>query len=266
MVFAMSSWSVDGLLSSGFPLVDLPAAARDNGLGVLELCHFHLPTTEPGYLDDLRANLTASGTKLFSLLIDTGDVASPDPDVLGESLGTIQRYIRVAARLGAERVRVSAGLQPPTPETLAQSAAQLGELMTYAAAHGLGLSTENWQRTAHEPEDVLTILGAVPAGFGLCVDTGNAEGTLDKYRTLAQLLPHATSVHFKARTAGGATNQEATDRKATDQYDVRRCLELLNAASFNGPVSLIYDGKRDEWAGIAASRAALVEAARANAV
>ena len=256
MVFAMSSWSIDGLLTSGFPLLDLPAAARDNGARVLELCHFHLPTTQPGYLEDLRANLSASGTELFSLLIDTGDVATPDPDVLGESLGTIRHYIRVAARLGAERVRVSAGLQLPTPETLAQSAAQLGALMTYAAAHGLGLSTENWQRTAHEPEDVLTILGAGPAGLGLCVDTGNAEGTPDKYRTLAQLLPHATSVHFKARTAGGVI----------DQDDVRRCLELLNAASFNGPVSLIYDGKRDEWAGVAAARAALVEAAQLGTV
>ncbi len=255
MVFAMSSWSVDGLLTSGFPLLDLPAAARDNGIGVLELCHFHLPTTEPGYLDDLRANLSKSGTTLFSLLIDTGDVASPDPDVLGESLETIRHHIRVAARLGAERVRVSAGLQPPTPATLARSAAQLSALMTYAAAQGLELSTENWQRTAHEPGDVLTILGAAPAGLGLCVDTGNAEGTQDKYRTLAQLLPHATSVHFKARMTG----------VAIDQRDVKRCLELLNAASFDGPVSLIYDGKRDEWAGVAASRAALVEAARVGA-
>ena len=255
MVFATSSWSVDGLLTSGFPLLDLPAAAQDNKIGVLELCHFHLPTTEPGYLDALRANLSASGTKLFSLLIDTGDVTASDPDTLRESLETIRHYIRIAARLGAERVRVSAGLQPPTPETLAQSALQLGELLTYAAAHGVNLSTENWQRTAHEPEDVRTILRAAPAGLGLCVDTGNAEKTQDKYRTLAQLLPHATSVHFKARTTGGTI----------DGDDVRRCLELLNAASFDGPVSLIYDGKRDEWAGVAAVRAALVEAARVGA-
>lgn len=256
MVFAMSSWSVDGLLTSGFPLLELPAAARDHGIGVLELCHFHLPTTEPGYLDTLRASLAASGTKLSSLLIDTGDVASPDPDVLAESLHTIRHYIQVAARLGAERVRVSAGPQPPTPETLTQSAAQLGALMTYAAGRGVRVGTENWQRTAAQPEDVLTILGAAPAGLGLCVDTGNAEATPDKYRTLAQLLPHATSVHFKARMTGGTV-----DRGAIDEGDVRRCLELMNAASFRGPVSLIYDGKRDEWAGVGASRAALVKAA-----
>lgn len=255
MVFAMSSWSVDGLLTSGFPLLDLPAAARDHEIGVLELCHFHLPTTEPGYLDDLRASLAASGTKLFSLLIDTGDVASPDQDVLREDLETIRHYIRVAAQLGAERVRVSAGLQPPTPETLAQSAAQLGALMTYAAARGVRVGTENWQHTAQGPEDVLTILETAPAGLGLCVDTGNAEATPDKYGTLAQLLPHATSVHFKARMTGGVI----------DQGDVRRCLEQMTAASFSGPVSLICDRKRGEWADLEASRAALVEAARVGA-
>ncbi len=256
MVFAMSSWSVDGLLTSGFPLLDLPAAARDHEIGVLELCHFHLPTTESGYLDDLRENLAASGTKLLGLLIDTGDVTSPDPEVLAESLHTIRHYIRVAAQLGAERVRVSAGLQPPTPETLARSAAQLGALMTYAAARGVRVGTENWQLTAQQPEDVRTILGAAPAGLGLCVDTGNAEATPDKYGTLGQLLPHATSVHFKARTTDGVI----------DQDDVKCCLELLSAASFNGPVSLICDRKRDEWADVEASRAALVEAARVGAV
>lgn len=255
MVFAMSSWSVDGLLTSGFPLLDLPAAAREHGIGVLELCHFHLPTTEPGYLDALRESLAASGTKLSSLLIDTGDVTSPDPEVLGKDLDTIRHYIRVAAQLGAERVRVSAGLQPPTPGTLAQSAAQLGALMTYAAARGIRVGTENWQHTAQGPEDVLTILGAAPAGLGLCVDTGNAEATPDKYRTLEQLLPHATSVHFKARIKDGAI----------DQDDVRCCLEQMQAASFGGPVSLICDRKRDEWADIEASRAALVEAAQVGA-
>lgn len=253
--FAISSWSVDGLLSSGFPLLELPAAAQDHGIGVLELCHFHLPTTEPGYLDALRATLAASGTKLFSLLIDTGDIATPDPDALGENLETIRHYIRVAARLGAERVRVSAGLQPTTSETLARSAAQLGTLMAYAGAQRVGVSTENWQLTAQQPEDVLTILAAAPEGLGLCVDTGNAEATADKYRTLEQLLPHATSVHFKARMTGDTI----------DQDDVRRCLASMNAASFRGPVSLIYDRKHDEWAGVTASRIALIEAERVGA-
>lgn len=252
--FAISSWSVDGLLTSGLPLLELPAALKEQGIEVLELCHFHLPSTEPDYLASFRKALEEADTQLFSLLIDTGDIASPGPETLAESLETIRHYIDVAAELGAERVRVSAGLQPVTPDSLAQSAEQLTGLITYAAEQGVEVSTENWQLTSQQPEDVLTILAAAPRGLGLCVDTGNAEATPDKYRTLTLLMPHATSVHFKARMQG----------EDIDQDDVARVLGLLRDASFSGPISLIYDRKRDEWAGIGAARAALSEAAQAS--
>ncbi len=248
--FATSSWSVDGLLTT-VPLLELPAELQKHGFGTLELCHFHLPSTDPDYLAALRSRLDASGTELFSILIDAGDVAAPDPAVLGGELELLRHYIRVAAALGAERVRISAGQQPATPETLAQSAAQLTELMNYAAAHGVALSTENWQLTAQQPEAVLSILDACPAGLGLCVDTGNAEaatGNLaDKYDMLAQLLPHATSVHFKAHMTPDGIDLE----------DAGRCLELLRDVSFGGPVSLIYDRKQGELKELQALKATL---------
>ena len=238
--FAISSWSVDGLLTSGLPLLELPAELQKHGLRVLELCHFHLPSTEPDYLAALRSNLAAADIELYSVLIDAGDVTAPDPAVLEGELGLIRRYIRTAALLGAERVRISAGQHPATPDTLAQSAEQLTTLMDYAAAQGVKLSTENWQLTAQEPEAVLTILETCPKGLGLCVDTGNAEASRDKYDTLVQLLPYATSVHFKARSTP----------EGIDLADARRCLELFQQAHFEGPFSLIYDRKQGEWEGL----------------
>ncbi len=246
--FAISSWSVDGLLNAGLPLLDLPAELKKHNIGTLELCHFHLPSTEPDYLAALRARLEAAEIELFSVLIDAGDVAEPDSKVLEGELELIRRYVRAAAALGAERVRISAGQQPATPQTLAQSAAQLTDLMAYAAPYGVAVSTENWQLTAQHPEAVLGILGACPEGLGLCVDTGNAEAATaslgDKYDMLAQLLPHATSVHFKAHMTSGDLEPKI------DSGDVRRCLELLREASFAGPISLIYDRKHNEWDGL----------------
>ena len=238
--FAISSWSVDGLLTSGLPLLELPAELQKHGLEVLELCHFHLPSTEPDYLEALRSNLDAASIELYSVLIDAGDVTAPDPAALEGELGLIRRYIRAAAALGAERVRISAGQHPATPETLAQSAEQLTTLMDYAAEQGVKVSTENWQLTAQEPEAVLQILETCPKGLGLCADTGNAEASRDKYDTLAQLLPYATSVHFKARSTP----------EGMDLTDARRCLELLHRANFEGPLSLIYDRKKGEWDGL----------------
>ena len=238
--FAISSWSVDGLLTSGLSLLDLPAELQKHEIKVLELCHFHLPSTDPDYLGALRSNLEAANVELYSVLIDAGDVTAPDLKVLGEELELVRRYIRAAATLGAERVRISAGRHPASPETLSQSAAQLTELMDYAAAHGVKVSTENWQLTAQEPEAVLTILETCPKGLGLCADTGNAEASRDKYDTLTQLLPYATSVHFKARSTP----------EGMDLTDARRCLDLLRNANFEGPLSLIYDRKQGEWDGL----------------
>ena len=242
--FAISSWSIDGLLSAGLALLDLPAELQKHGFGTLELCHFHLLSTERDYLAALRSRLEAAEIELFSVLIDAGNIAAPDPAVLEGELELIRRSIRAAAALGAERVRISAGQEPATPETLAQSAAQLTGLMDYAARCNVRVSTENWQRTAQHPEAVLSILDACPKGLGLCVDTGNAEAATanlgDKYAMLAQLLPHATSVHFKAHMTPDGL----------DIGDAGRCLELLHEASFSGPLSLIYDRKVGEWDGL----------------
>ena len=245
---------VDGLLTSGLPLLELPAALKEQGIETLELCHFHLPSTDPDYLAALRASLDAAGVQLFSLLIDTGDVAALESEARAQDVAEIQHYLRVATALGAERVRISAGRQPATAGALSRSAAQLTRFVSEAAAQGLKVSTENWQLTAQQPEDVLSLLAACPAELGLCADTGNAEATPDKYRTLTLLLPHATSVHFKA----------LRHAKGIDRNDMRRCLKLMREAAFSGPLSLIYDGKTHEWEEIDNLRAALQDEYDAN--
>lgn len=246
--YAVSSWSLDGLLQSGVPLLELPAELAQHGINTVELCHFHLPTSEPSYLQALRGRLADAGVALFSLLIDAGDIATPNATQRAADMRSTEEWIAVAAALGAERVRVDAGQQPPTPEVLERSAAQLHALAQHAASFGVAVSTENWRATSREPDSLLAILDQCPSPIGLCVDTGNAETTDNKYETLARLLPRATSLHFKARyKADGAVEED----------DVRRCLALMEATAFDGVITLIFDRKANEWAGIQALRTAL---------
>jgi sugar phosphate isomerase/epimerase len=247
--FAVSSWSLDGLLQAGTPLLDVPAQLQQYGITTLELCHFHLPSADAAYTQALRERLQAAAIELFSVLIDAGDIATPDPEQRAADIALIRHWIATAAALGAERVRIDAGRQPPTPDVIRRSAQQLGACAQYAATYGLQVSTENWHATSQEPSALLAILDQCDANIGLCVDTGNAEATADKYRTLAQLLPRATSIHFKARY--GPTG-------ALDQEDVQRCLALIHESPFDGVVTLIYDRKQDEWAGIHRLREALL--------
>jgi sugar phosphate isomerase/epimerase len=219
-------------------LLEIPARLQQHGIGTLEICHFHLPSTDPTYLEALRHQLRVANVELFSVLIDTGDIVAPNPAQRSADLQLIRQWIATAAALGAERVRIDAGCQPPTPDIIQQSAQQLRALARDAAEAGLKVSTENWHITSQSPTALLAILDQCDGQVGLCVDTGNAEATADKYQTIAHLLPRATSIHLKARYA--PTGE-------FDREDLSRCAALIQHANFNGVLTLIYDGKRDEW-------------------
>ena len=117
--FAVSSWSLDGMLRSGLPVEALPGQLAEHNIPLLELCHFHLASREPTYLQAIRAALQSAGVELFTLLIDTGDLAEPDPDRRRAEMELIAGWLPVAGQLGARRVRISAGRQPPTAQAIA---------------------------------------------------------------------------------------------------------------------------------------------------
>lgn len=256
--FAVSSWSLDGLLSSGTSLLELIGLLPKHGIGTLEICHFHLPSTDASYLETLKKCLQSAGVELFSILLDTGNIVSSDPAQIAADDLLIRHWIDVASTLGAERIRIDAGLEPPTPEVIERSARRLQEFAQIAALSGLQVSTENWHATSQNPEGLLEILercsGTVGHGsighalIGLCADTGNAEASSDKYQTLSLLLPKSNSVHFKPRyTANGDI----------DMDDLEFCVKLMKEANFDGVLTLIFDHKRDEWQGIARLHEAL---------
>jgi sugar phosphate isomerase/epimerase len=245
---AISTWSLDGLLHSGVSLLDIPSQLAQHEITTLELCHFHLLTTEPVYIRALREALQAAGVELYRLLIDTGDITAPDPSQRAVDIRIIDGWIEIAAALGAGGVRIAAGRQPPTPEVVEQSARQLRAFAQHAARHGLRTHTENWHATGQESGALLAILDQCDGQVELCADTGNAEATADKYATLAKLLPRASSVHFKARY--NPDGSIATD-------DLQRCLQLIQQAQFDGVITLIYEDKQQEWAGVEQLRDAL---------
>jgi sugar phosphate isomerase/epimerase len=225
-------------------LLELPARLAAFGIGTLEICHFHLPSRDPAYLGELRAALGAAGVRLFSLLVDDGDITGPDA---ARDLGWIRGWVPVAAALGAERMRVIAGKAEPSEAALARSTDALGALADEASAAGLRLMTENWFALLARPDTVLALLDRLEGRVGLCLDFGNWRGD-GKYERLAAIAPRAESCHAKAHFASPG---------ALDRADFTRCLELTRAAAFAGPYTLIYDGPGDdEWAGLALEREA----------
>ncbi len=146
----------DGVLK----LLDVPAYVAEMGIHALEICHFHFPRTDAGYLAHLRRTLDAAGVRLMTLLVDAGDIAAADVGARERDIHRIEGWIDVAQRVGATRVRVVAGTTPPDTAGRAVHASISGltALVTYARARGVEIITENWLALAARPEQLLAIL------------------------------------------------------------------------------------------------------------
>jgi len=222
-------------------LLEVPAKLTAMGIHTLEICHFHLPSRDSGYLGEVRAALKAAGVTLFSLLIDDGDITHPANGQ--RDLDWITGWIETAGLLGAQCARVVAGKQPPSDEMLERSISGLKTLVERGKANQVRVMTENWHNLLSMPDAVCRVLEAVD--IGLCADFGNWGGAT-KYDDLAAILPYAESCHAKC---------SFSEAGAPDRADYLRCLDLSRAAGFNGPYTLIYDsGSVDEWGGLAVEK------------
>jgi sugar phosphate isomerase/epimerase len=227
------------VIQPAFTLLELPARIVDAGIQTLEICHFHLPSREPAYLRQLRSAIEAADVELWSLLIDGGDISHPQHHERDTAWS--ERWLDVAAQLGAKNARVSGGKQEPTADALARSGRNFARLADAAEARNVRLMTENWHNLLSTPEAVLTILDGQDGALGLCADFGNWSGP-DKYADLAKIMPRAESCHAKCAFSGPGQ---------ADRADYQQCLDLTAAVDFAGPYTLIYDGPdADEFGGL----------------
>jgi sugar phosphate isomerase/epimerase len=243
---AVSSWSLHRRITQdGVPLLDIPAEAAAHGISKLEVCHFHFPSTDLAYLQDLRGALDSAGVEFFTLLVDAGDVTAPDRTQREQDETMIAGWLDVAGTVGATRARVIAGDAVPEPDGMALiiSAAALGRLARRADDLGVRVVTENWHALLERPQEVLELLEELEGQVGLMLDFGNWKGAR-KYDDLTRIAPYAASTHCKAHYPAAGE---------IDLDDFTRCLDLCRAANFSGPHSLIFDGpltEGGEWASL----------------
>lgn len=209
-------------------LLDVPAAAAARGFHSFDLSVYHLPNIDSGYLVELRSAFAETKVELFQLLIDTGEVASTDPDERGAGIAHIKRWMEIAVELRARGVRYVPGDSEPSPETIRASAEAFRELADYAIECGLRPATENFRHFNLKADNLLAVLEGSERDYGLVADFGNARGP-DKYETLEKLMPRATSIHAWA---------EVNDDGDLISEDFQRCLTMARDSGFDGPIML----------------------------
>jgi Xylose isomerase-like TIM barrel len=223
-----------------FSLLELPAKIAAHGFRSLDLCHFHLPSCDAGYLAELRTELQRAGVTLWTLLVDSGDITHTEHSA--RDLAWVQQWLPHAGALGAKTVRVIAGKSQPDAQSLQTSLRGMQQLAQVAQQHGVQLTIENWFALLGKPEQVFWLLEQMHGALQLKLDFGNWSGPT-KYDDLAQIAPFAESCHSKAHF---------TARYEIGREDFVRCLEITKTAGFAGPHTLIYDDAagEDEWQGL----------------
>ncbi len=236
----VSTWSLNKSITAGTPLLDIPAQVAAHGLGKLEICHFHLPSTDTEYLEHLRGALDSTGVELFTLLIDEGDITHPDPTERKKALAMVNDWVEVAAELAAKRVRVIGGYAEPSESALHLSEAGFRSILRHAEDYDMGVVTENWHRLLDSPSAVRTLLERLDGRVGLKLDFGNWPDDR-KHNDLPLIADLAECTHAKAHFS--APGQ-------MDAADFTRCLDLCRDADFAGPHILIFSDPGDEWASL----------------
>jgi sugar phosphate isomerase/epimerase len=235
---SLTSWSVHRSLTDGsLTLLDLPARMREVGIGTLEICHFHFPSTE-GYIGELRGALEQAGVEPFSILIDTGNIATADASRRAADMRTIEGWIEVASRLGTQVVRVVAGEEPPDDQAaLARSAVGLRLLAAYASERGVRVLTENFRQLLSTSANCNRLLDDLDGTVGLCADIGNFPAPV-RLAEFSAIVGRASVVHVKAAY---------DDTGSIDAMALRGCLDASVRAGFDGPYTLVYDRDGNSW-------------------
>lgn len=222
-------------------LLDLPEKLASKGFDMIEICHFHFPSTDSEYLSELRNACKRANITFHTLLLDYGDISTNDPIRREKDLEFIQNWIDIAATVGAERIRVIAGdSSPDDSEALERSIQNLNKLALYATDRGVRIVIENFRALTSKADNCIKIFKNSDTSIRMITDFGNFKGD-DKYEELATILPYSDSVHAKANFDSDGL---------PDIEEFRTCLDLLVDTNYNGSITLIYDGPGDMWEGI----------------
>jgi sugar phosphate isomerase/epimerase len=215
----------------------------DHGCDAAEVTSYYFPAnTDKSYLIKLKRHAFLRGVALSGSAVGN-TFTYPAGPALEKEMASVKKWIDYCEILGAPHLRVFAGAvqKGSNPEeAIKNSIAALKEACAYAAQHGVFLGIENHGGIVAEPEPLLAIIKAVDSPWlGINADTGNFH-TADPYADFAKCAPYAVNVQLKTEVEPKG--------KGNEPADLKRFIDILRAAKYQGYVALEYEAKPDPWA------------------
>jgi len=212
------------------------------GLDGIDLSILFLKAKDVAYLDSLRHEIEEAGIRV-AMVTTYPDFTHPDPSERTRELSKLQENIVVAARLGADLIRVTAGQAHPTvnrSEGIEWAVEGLKNAVEFAKDYPIRLAYENhakpgaWKYVdfSHPTDIFLEIVDRTgDVALGVNWDTANviAYGD-DPIPVLNKVVKRIVSVHAADTSTRGQLNHVLL---GTGLVPFRQMFEILHTSGFD---------------------------------
>ena len=124
-------------------LFDVPQMLADRyGVHKVEFQHYHIPSTEPSYLKELRARIEKTRSRMTQINLEFGMLNMSAPELRNRlmAIDLTKMWVDHAAMLGAQRVMINQG--QPTHENKVYGIPTLKAMADYGKSKGIIVSVE----------------------------------------------------------------------------------------------------------------------------
>ncbi|HAV65356.1 MAG TPA: sugar phosphate isomerase/epimerase [Verrucomicrobiales bacterium] len=216
----------------------------EQGCQGAELTSYYFPPEfDREFLLELRRHAFLKGVEISGSAVGN-TFTLPDGPELDAEISRVLRWIDHCATLGAPHLRVFAGSPKgiSTPDAIKQCVTALKRCADHAGDRGVMLGVENHGGIVAKAEVLEEIIHAVNHDWvRVNLDTGNFYSATP-YDDLARLAPYAVNVQLKVEI-----NSQPGGKS---EADLKRIVEILRRANYQGYLTLEYEAAEDPWAAI----------------
>ena len=230
---SLNAYSFNDLLRSGsLTLEALLEFCAESGFDGVDLTGYYVPGYPQSPQDAVIYRIKRKAFSLGLEISGTGvrnDFTLPAADARRAEVALVQRWIEVAAKLGAPVIRIFAGKQDTgghrREEVTDWMVRDISECVSHGERHGVIVAIQNhndFLRTAAEAVEIVARVNS--PWFGLILDTGSFQAG-DPYEQIALAAPRAVSWQIKERIVAHGVEQP---------IDLDRIVAIIRQTGYRG--------------------------------
>lgn len=253
---SLAEWSLNKTLFGGkLDNRDFAKTAKEEfGIEAIEYVNqfFKDKAKDQAYLGELKQRAADHGVKTLLIMIDgEGNLGDPDEGKRKQAVENHYKWVEAAKFLGCHSIRVNAASRGSYDEQIKLAADGLRRLSEFGGQHGLNVIVENHGGLSSNGKWLAEVIQTVGRdNCGTLPDFGNfnlGDGKFyDRYQGVAELMPFAKAVSAKSHDFDDAGNEKSTD--------YLRMMKIVLDAGYHGYVGIEYEGGKDEFEGIRATK------------